>query len=129
MPNTLLDENQMQQVFINLLINAVEAIQKKGTIRIKSDFSPDKKIITVDIEDTGCGLSSKQKERIFEPFFSTKPKGTGLGLAVTYGIVQNHKGDIKVSSNPEKGTCFTITIPFAQPETPTETEGVGHATG
>jgi len=68
-------------------------------------------IARVMITDTGCGIPEEHMPRIFEPFFSTKPKGTGLGLAVSYGIVQNHGGNIQVSSQPGQGTCFTIELP------------------
>ncbi|UCF85887.1 MAG: PAS domain-containing protein [Desulfobacteraceae bacterium] len=114
MPNTLLDSNLLQQVFVNLLINAVEAIQENGVITIKSYVSPDKRSERIEISDTGCGIPPEDMGKVFEPFFSTKSKGTGLGLAVSYGIVQKHQGDIQVSSQPGQGTRFTIEIPIAQ---------------
>jgi len=112
LPKTLIDENQMEQVFINILLNAVEAIQENGKIRVESRTDLARKRIVVEIEDNGCGLSPEQLEQIFEPFFSTKPNGTGLGLAVSYGIIKNHQGDMEVSSQPENGSRFTITIPI-----------------
>jgi len=114
MPNTLLDLNLLQQVFVNLLINAVEAIQENGVITIKSYVSPDKRSERIEISDTGCGIPPEDIAKVFEPFFSTKNKGTGLGLAVSYGIVQKHQGDIQVSSQPGQGTRFTVEIPIAQ---------------
>jgi two-component system NtrC family sensor kinase len=114
LPDTLLDINQMEQVFVNLLLNAVEAIQEKGVITIKSYLDPSQTYEIIEIVDTGCGIAPDDINKIFEPFFSTKPKGTGLGLAVSYGIVRNHQGDIKVSSQPGRGTCFTIEIPVAR---------------
>jgi signal transduction histidine kinase len=110
--DNLLDVSQMQQVFINLLLNAVEAIQDQGVITIKSRMDPGQKWESVEIKDTGCGIPSENMSKIFEPFFSTKAKGTGLGLAVSYRIVRNHQGDIRVSSQPGKGTRFTIEIPL-----------------
>jgi two-component system NtrC family sensor kinase len=114
LPDTLLDVNQMEQVFVNLLLNAVEAIQEKGVITIKSYLDASQTYEIIDIMDTGCGIPPDDLNKIFEPFFSTKPKGTGLGLAVSYGIVRNHQGEIKVSSQPGSGTRFTIEIPVTR---------------
>jgi two-component system NtrC family sensor kinase len=114
LPDTLLDVNQMEQVFVNLLLNAVEAIQEKGVITIKSYLDASQAYEIIDIMDTGCGIPPDDLNKIFEPFFSTKPKGTGLGLAVSYGIVRNHQGEIKVSSQPGSGTRFTIEIPVTR---------------
>lgn len=123
MPDILLDANQMEQVFVNLLFNAIEAIKEKGIITIETGMDPEQKHASIQIADTGSGISPQHADRIFEPFFSTKAKGTGLGLAVSYGIVRNHKGDIKVSSKPEKGTRFTIEIPFRRSDPSSETKG------
>jgi len=113
MPDMLLDGNQVQQVFVNVLINAVHAVEEHGEITIKSRVDTEEGTVAVDIADNGCGISPENRSRIFEPFFSTKAKGTGLGLAVSYGIVKNHKGDIRVSSESGQGTRFTITFPLA----------------
>jgi signal transduction histidine kinase len=107
----LLDENQIEQVFINLLLNAIHAVQENGKITIQSFSDTRRDSAMVTITDTGCGIPKEHISKIFEPFFSTKPKGTGLGLAVSYGIIQNHGGNISVSSQPGKGTCFTIELP------------------
>lgn len=112
MPKISVDVNQMQQVFVNLLINAVEAIEEGGVITIRTDMDPDGDGEKIEISDTGSGIAKEHMTRIFEPFFSTKPKGTGLGLAVSYGIVKNHQGDLQVQSSPGHGTRFTITIPL-----------------
>jgi two-component system NtrC family sensor kinase len=114
LPDILLDQNQIQQVFVNLLLNAIEAIQENGVITIKSHMEPCQANQIIEITDTGCGISPGDINQIFEPFYSTKPKGTGLGLAVSYGIVQNHRGNITVSSQPGSGTRFTIEIPVTQ---------------
>ena len=114
LPDSDLDVNQMVQVFVNLLLNAVEAIQDKGVITIRSRWDQADQCAKVEISDTGCGIDSGNVNKIFEPFFSTKTKGTGLGLAVSYGIIQNHQGDIQVSSTPGKGTSFIIKIPLQQ---------------
>jgi signal transduction histidine kinase len=114
MPDICLDGNLMQQVFLNLFMNAKEAIQEDGVITVKTRMSRDRKSEVIEITDSGCGIPQDQMNKIFEPFFSTKANGTGLGLAVSYGIVQKHRGDIEVSSRPGHGTCFIIHIPVAQ---------------
>ena len=114
LPSILLDANQMEQVFINFLMNATEAIQGQGSISVRSFKDPDNKGVVVEIEDSGMGIPQEHMERIFEPFFSTKPKGTGLGLAVNYGIVQKHGGQIQVASQPGRGTTMTIWLPCEQ---------------
>ena len=116
LPDILLDVNQMQQIFINLLLNAIEAIDEEGGITVQSELDPAKKLIKIEVADTGCGIPPENINQIFEPFFSTKKKGTGLGLSVSYGIIQNHHGQILVKSQPQKGTCFTIELPVF-PET------------
>lgn len=113
-PPILLDVNLMQQVFVNLLINAVEAIQKNGVISIKSYVNADSKSVFVEVADTGAGIRPDDMAKIFEPFFSTKSNGTGLGLAVSYGIVQKHRGHIQVSSRLGKGSRFTVEIPISK---------------
>jgi signal transduction histidine kinase len=110
---TLLDVNQIEQVFVNLLLNAVQAIQEKGVITINSKMDPDGNRAQVEIEDNGCGIPPEHISKIFEPFFSTKAKGTGLGLAVSYGIVRNHGGDIQVFSGAGEGTRFTLEFPVS----------------
>jgi two-component system NtrC family sensor kinase len=112
---TLLDENQIEQVLVNLLLNAVNAIQEKGAITIKSWMDPKRKRTLMEIADTGCGISPEHLPKIFDPFFSTKNKGTGLGLAVSYGIVKNHEGDIRVFSKPGEGTRFILEFPILTP--------------
>jgi signal transduction histidine kinase len=114
LPNLLLDGNQIEQMLVNLLLNAIQAIEEQGTIKVWSYASPDRKCVRMDISDTGCGIPPEHMSRIFEPFFSTKPKGTGLGLAVTYGIVHKHGGHISATSQPGQGTQFTVEFPFSQ---------------
>ena len=103
---------QLNQVFMNLLVNAAHAIEKNGTISIKT--WQDDKFVYASIADTGCGIPPEHLNRIFEPFFTTKDvgKGTGLGLSIVYDIVsKNHKGDITVDSEEGKGTIFTVKLP------------------
>lgn len=111
-PNIFLDENQIHQVFINLLLNAIQAIEEKGTITVVSHLSTDRKRIKVEVTDTGCGIPVEDKSKIFEPFFSTKPKGTGLGLWVTYALIQKHRGELYVISEPGQGAQFIAEFPI-----------------
>jgi signal transduction histidine kinase len=108
------DKNQLQQVFLNLLLNSAEAIPETGTITISTSASKDR--IEVTINDTGCGIKDEDMDKIFDPFYTTKPvgKGTGLGLSVSYGIIQQHSGDIKCESKEGIGTTFTILLPLNQ---------------
>lgn len=111
LPEILIDENQIEQIFVNLLLNAIQAIEDQGTVTIRSYVTPDRKNVAIDVVDTGCGIPPENMSKIFEPFFSTKPKGTGLGLAVTYGIVQKHGGHIYAYSRPQEGSRFVVEFP------------------
>ena len=122
-----MDAQGMQQVFLNLLMNAIQAIQQPpGSIRIsaKIDLSEQQAIITV--EDTGIGIPQEILGRVFDPFFTTKEvgKGTGLGLSVVYGIIQKHKGIISAESQEGEGTRFSIRLPL-QPDEATATSLIG----
>ncbi len=104
---------QINQVFLNLLLNAAQAIEGRGTIRISSGCDDDS--VWIRIADTGKGIAPAHLNRIFEPFFTTKPVGigTGLGLSISYSIVRRHGGNIEVSSEVDKGTTFTVHLPIA----------------
>jgi two-component system NtrC family sensor kinase len=114
LPNVLIDTNQIEQVFINFFMNAVEAIQGQGIVSVRTYKDEDNQGVVVEIEDSGMGIPQEHLEKIFEPFFSTKPKGNGLGLAVNFGIIQKHGGQIRVSSQPGRGTTMTIRLPCDQ---------------
>jgi len=111
---------QLNQVFMNLLVNAAQAIASKGTITLRSGF--DDARVWVEIGDDGCGMSAEVQGRIFEPFFTTKPvgKGTGLGLSVSYSIVRKHNGNIELDSAPGKGTTFRVVLPRVREGRPVE---------
>jgi two-component system, NtrC family, sensor kinase len=111
MMDTMLDGHQLEQVFVNVLLNAIQAIDRDGVVTVVSQAAPRQEFIVVEIEDTGSGIPEENLDKIFEPFFSTKKEGTGLGLAVSYGVIQNHQGHIKVNSELGKGTRFRITLP------------------
>ncbi len=110
----LADKNQFQQVFLNLLLNAAEAISETGTITITTKGTDEN--INISITDTGCGIKHEDITKIFDPFYTTKPvgKGTGLGLSVSYGIVQQYSGELKCESKEGKGTTFSIILPAPQ---------------
>ena len=107
--------SQINQVFLNLLVNAAQAVPQKGDITIRTGRTDDE--VFVAIADTGTGIPAENLPRLFEPFFTTKPvgKGTGLGLSIAYGIVQKHKGRIEVESTMGEGTTFTIWLPVRLP--------------
>ena len=109
------DPKQLSQVFLNLVLNAVEAMPKGGTLSIDSSLkmNPDiqKEVIQIVFQDTGCGISEKDRPYLFDPFFTTKEKGTGLGLSIVYSIVQRHNGWIEVESELGKGSSFVVSLP------------------
>ena len=107
----LLDQNQLEQVFVNLLINAIQAIDEKGEITVKTGETPLHQAF-VAVSDTGNGIGRDLIETIFDPFFTTKSEGTGLGLAICHNIVHNHGGDIQVTSKVGEGTTFVVSFPY-----------------
>jgi two-component system NtrC family sensor kinase len=100
---------ELSQVFLNILINAAQAIRDKGTIMLST--WEDTRNIYAKISDTGCGIDSEVLPRIFDPFFTTNKKGTGLGLSVSYNIIRQHRGDIRVESKLGEGTTFIVQLP------------------
>ncbi len=106
--------SQLNQVFMNLLVNAGHAIKEKGTITLRTRQDGDE--VCVEVSDTGFGIPPEIINRIFDPFFTTKPvgTGTGLGLSITHGIIRKHNGRIEVTSEPGKGTTFRVFIPMKQ---------------
>jgi PAS domain S-box-containing protein len=111
-PRLLGDADALQQVVLNLLANAREAMSGAGELRVRVGAVPgDRGRVRLVVGDTGCGISSADLTRIFEPFYTTKANGTGLGLAVSYGIVREHRGVIDVDSEVGKGMTFTLTFP------------------
>lgn len=117
LPRVQCRPSRLNQVFMNLLINAGQAIDQSGTIRIETGTLGAE--IWVEVCDSGSGIKPEHLARIFDPFFTTKPvgEGTGLGLSLSYGIVQDHGGRIDVRSNPSEGTIFRVWLPMVQPET------------
>jgi signal transduction histidine kinase len=117
-PTLYADGEKLQQVFMNLLMNAKQAIEAQGQIKIITEHDSSRNEVTVTVGDTGSGIPPAIQEKIFDPFFTTKPtgQGTGLGLSVSYGIIKDHHGEIDVQSTPGKGCTFTITFPVTSDE-------------
>ena len=118
LPEVYIDPNQIQQVFLNLLINAADAMEKKGTITLATRpvENSGTRFVEVEVTDSGPGIPENIRSKIFEPFFTTKPvgKGTGLGLAVSYGIIKKHEGTIFIKDSPGSGASFCIHLPAAR---------------
>ncbi|AJE02570.1 sensor histidine kinase [Geobacter pickeringii] len=111
LPPLLLDRDQIKRVFINLLDNAVAAIDGEGRIEIESSYNAELKMATITVADTGHGIAPEDKPRLFEPYFSTKKTGTGLGLAIVNTIIADHHGYIRVRDHEPRGTKFVIELP------------------
>ncbi len=107
------DEDQVRQITMNVIINAIQAILRKGEIKIKTESAllKGEPAIKLIIEDSGIGITEKDFNQIFDPFFSTKERGSGLGLSIVYKLVEGHQGEIKVESKEGKGTKFVIFLP------------------
>jgi two-component system NtrC family sensor kinase len=119
LPNLTLDQSQFQSVLLNILLNALDATKPGGAITVSTMISlfssdQDQKGVEISVADTGCGIPQENLSKLFDPFFTTKEvgKGTGLGLAVSLGIVQRHGGNIKVQSEAGKGSTFFIWLPI-----------------
>jgi two-component system NtrC family sensor kinase len=113
LPRIMADRSQLQQVFMNLFVNAAQAMQEEGRITVKSSYSRQDGHVVVRVSDTGHGIDKQHIARIFDPFFTTKEdgRGTGLGLSIAYGIVTQHGGTITVDSEQGKGTTFSMRFP------------------
>jgi two-component system sensor histidine kinase HydH len=105
------DADRMNQVFLNLYLNGIEAMEEGGTLTV--ELYPDEggKQIKISVSDTGAGINKEDLVHIFDPYFTTKQSGTGLGLAIVHKIIESHKGEVKVESEPDKGTTVTINLP------------------
>ena len=119
MPCVLASESRLCQVFINLLVNAAQAMVNREVegreIRVKTRHNEAANLVGIDIADNGAGISAEGLARIFEPFYTTKDvgQGVGLGLALAYGIVQEHGGRISAANHPHGGAVFTVELPIA----------------
>ena len=111
------DQGQMKQAFLNLLLNAIDAMPKGGTLTLSTRNARERSVV-IQVADTGVGIPKEYFSHIFEPFYTTKKTGygVGLGLSVVYGIIRDHKGSIKVDSTVGQGTVFTVRLPAVKPE-------------
>jgi two-component system NtrC family sensor kinase len=114
LPKAMMDSGQIQQVFTNIIFNAGEAMDGQGELTVVTRRASDGAFIVIELKDTGCGIPRENLEKIFDPFFTTKDvgRGTGLGLAVSFGIIARHQGTIEVQSHPGEGTTFVVRLPF-----------------
>ncbi len=118
LPKVQADPQQIQQVLLNLLKNAVQATTESSELELRVEVRGVGDQLLVHVTDNGPGIEAEVRERIFDPFFSTKEKGSGLGLSVSYAIAQAHSGDLRVESEPGAGTTFTLALPMDQVEVP-----------
>jgi signal transduction histidine kinase/ActR/RegA family two-component response regulator len=119
------DPVELREVLVNMIYNAVDAMPSGGEVRVSTQETRDR--VVIHITDTGTGMGPEVKQRLFDPFFTTKGKaGTGMGLAVSFGIIRRHEGSIEVDSEPGRGTTFKISLPKVTQETP-QTQSAGPA--
>jgi len=114
LPLVEIDMDQMKQVFLNLLNNALQSMPKGGTIRLKTFYRVPEDVIIVEIIDTGSGIPPEDLKRIFDPFFTTRAEGTGLGLSISQRIIEAHGGRIEAESELGKGSIFRVILPRAK---------------
>jgi two-component system, NtrC family, sensor histidine kinase HydH len=124
LPAILADPKQLEQVMRNLILNAAQAMPNGGTLCVTTQDSGDSRTVILRFSDTGVGIAPEQLEAIFQPFYTTKTKGSGLGLCIVQKIVENHGGTVDVSSSPGEGSCFTVTLP-TRPSVPDVTRPSG----
>lgn len=120
LPKVTVDSNQIKQVFLNLLLNSIDAIQDRGTITIsveKVESAPGENHLRITIADTGCGIPKESIEKVFDPFYTTKDSSgnAGLGLSIAKGIIDKHHGTVQIESESEGGTCVIIAFPASDP--------------
>ncbi|MBI5570400.1 MAG: PAS domain S-box protein [Desulfomonile tiedjei] len=133
LPTLVADGEKLKQVIMNLLMNARQAIQGSGSISVATKADPAEQCLRISIRDTGCGIPDELIDKIFDPFFTTKPvgEGTGLGLSVSYGIIQDHNGLIEAHSEVDSGSTFTVVLPVTMgtpPQSVSTSEGPGPST-
>jgi two-component system, NtrC family, sensor kinase len=111
-PPLMADRDQLKQVFFNIVVNASEAMNHAGTIKIRTECNPERSRVVIYFEDNGPGINPQDLDKLFDPFFTTKEMGTGLGLAVSYGIIKVHRGNIEIKSKLGDGCQVAITLPI-----------------
>jgi two-component system NtrC family sensor kinase len=112
LPQVYIDENRIQEVLINLIVNAIQVLSPGGVVTLRTRLEEKGDYVVIEVRDTGAGILPEHLPHIFVPFFSTKGvRGTGLGLSVSYGIIKNHNGKMRVESKVNVGTTFFIELP------------------
>jgi len=114
LPNLAIDKEQIEQVFMNILMNSLDIMPNGGKLTVSTKLSSTKDAVEIIFVDTGSGIAKENLPKIFDPFFTTKPprNGTGMGLSVCHGIIENHSGDIKIDSELNRGTEVLIRLPI-----------------
>ena len=117
--NIFVDSDKIKQVLLNLYLNAMEAMEEGGALTL-AVLPHENHMVRIDVSDTGKGIEEKDLARIFDPYFTTRSSGTGLGLAIVYKIVESHDGEIRVTSEPGKGSTVSIFLPTGAPSVTNE---------
>ena len=115
LPQVEVDRGQIKQVLLNIIVNAIQSIADQGRIHIVSEQLESGEV-SVCVSDNGCGIPTAVRERLYDPFFSTKPSGTGLGMTIARRIVEDHHGRIEIDSVEGQGSSVTLILPSAPPE-------------
>jgi signal transduction histidine kinase len=111
-PEALLDARELRKAFLNLVLNGLEALTAGGRLTVTTAYAAETRTVMVTIEDTGAGMSEETLSRMFDLFFTTKPQGTGLGMALARSVIDLHAGALSISSAPGKGTRVTVRLPI-----------------
>jgi signal transduction histidine kinase len=114
LPPITIDKEQMKQVVLNLLLNAIQAMPKGGRLQLSGKIPTGNQSIQLSIQDSGIGIPPEDMDKLFDPFFSNREGGIGLGLSIAHRIIDQHHGRIEVESAPDEGTLFTIWLPLEQ---------------
>jgi two-component system, NtrC family, sensor histidine kinase AtoS len=122
LPEIMASRENLERVFLNLFMNAIHAVSKKGKVILETRLLSSRDKVEIKIIDNGKGISKEQQERIFEPFYTTKENGTGLGLSICQSIIHQHKGTIAIESQVGKGTTVTVLLPVSQSDSSPETD-------
>jgi two-component system NtrC family sensor kinase len=117
LPAVMAIPGQIRQVFMNIIVNALQSMSEGGNLKVSTSMAEDSGAVVATISDTGCGIPEGDINRIFQPFYTSKQSGTGLGLSISYGIIKAHGGDIAVKSEPGKGTTFSVSMPVSENKT------------
>ncbi len=113
LPTLNVDREQVRRALINLLENAVEAMDGEGRVWVRTDYNRQLQMVTIEVRDEGAGIRPEDRDKLFLPYFSRKKSGTGLGLAIVDRIIKDHGGYIRVKANTPRGTMFVIELPAA----------------